>query len=74
MVKIEINNKIAEIVLDDGKVNALDVNLMEKVMDGLDRIESSEANSLIITGEGNCFSAGIDLVKMLKDCFLEKRI
>jgi len=67
VLKVEIKNSIAEMVLDDGKVNAINIELMTQIMDELDEIEFSNANALIITGRGKSFSAGIDLVRMLKE-------
>ena len=67
MVKTEINDGIAFLTLNDGKVNALTLDLMNAFTNGLEEIHISEAKAVIVTGTCNSFSAGIDLVKMLKE-------
>ena len=42
------------------KRNALDAELVEALIDALDRAHASRASSLVLTGEGKCFCAGFD--------------
>ena len=66
MAKIgyEIQQGIAQITMDDGKVNAMDVAFFEEVGGALDRAEADGAKTLIITGRPGHFSAGLDIKLM----------
>jgi len=59
MVKIETHNQIKQIVLNDGKVNCLSDDLLQALKEALE--ECRDAPALVLTGEGKCFSAGLDL-------------
>ena len=56
----ELDDGIATITLDDGKVNALSVAMLASIGEGLDRAESDEA-IVVMTGRERTFSAGFDL-------------
>ena len=47
-----------------GKANAFDTAFLRALRDALDRAAHSEAPSLILTGSGKIFSAGVDLLKL----------
>jgi enoyl-CoA hydratase len=66
MAKIhyEIEEGIAQITLDDGKVNAMDFVFFEELGDALDRVRSDGAEVLIITGRPGYFSGGLDIKLM----------
>ncbi len=57
---IEIEDGIACITMDDGKVNALSVDLMGEISEALDAAEAAGAVT-ILTGREGIFSAGFDL-------------
>ncbi len=59
-VQIEINDGIAWITLDDGKVNAMSVELMGEIDQALDKAESAGAVTVLAGREG-IFSAGFDM-------------
>jgi enoyl-CoA hydratase len=63
MAKIHygIEKGIAQITLDDGKVNAMEVAFFEELGDALDRVASDGAEVLIITGRSGYFSGGLDI-------------
>ena len=56
----ELDGGIATIAMDDGKVNALSIEMLKAVLACLDRAESDEA-VVILTGRDGYFSAGFDL-------------
>lgn len=56
----ELDGRIATITLDDGKVNALSIAMLQAIHAALDRAERDGA-VVIITGRTGTFSAGFDL-------------
>jgi enoyl-CoA hydratase/carnithine racemase len=58
---LKIDNKIACIVMDDGKVNALDNDWFRTLLNMLDEVEASDAIALIITGREKVFSGGLNI-------------
>ena len=57
----ELADGVATIAMDDGKVNALSVAMLDEVSAGLARAEEDEAEVVVLTGARNTFSAGFDL-------------
>jgi enoyl-CoA hydratase/carnithine racemase len=62
MVKIEKHENITVLTLDDGKVNALNEQSLGELYQALEQVKDSRA--LILTGNGKCFSAGLDLKRL----------
>ena len=60
LVTYELNDRIATIVMDDGKVNAFSIPMLKAVHAALDRAERDGA-IVILTGREGYFSAGFDL-------------
>ncbi len=61
-VSIKIENEIAIMYLEKPPVNAIDIKLVRDGMECLTQIaENKNIRSVIITGSGKCFSAGLDL-------------
>jgi enoyl-CoA hydratase len=56
----ELDGGIATIAMDDGKVNALSIAMLEALHSALDRAEADGA-VVILTGREKYFSAGFDL-------------
>jgi enoyl-CoA hydratase len=56
----ELDGPLATIVMDDGKVNALSIAMLEALHAALDRAEADGA-VVILTGRERYFSAGFDL-------------
>lgn len=54
-----INDGVAEITLDDGKVNALSERMLESLLDAIKQA-AQEDLALLITGRPGCFSGGYD--------------
>lgn len=60
-MRYEIDGKVARIVLDDGKANAMSVPFFEELGALLDRAEGDGAGALVIAGRTGMFSGGLDL-------------
>ena len=60
---IERNGSVAVIRLKSGKVNAISADFLEKLSSLLDDL--GDARAAVITGEGNAFSAGLDLPSLI---------
>ena len=60
-INLTFSAKTASMVMDDGKVNALDNHWFKKAMSILDEVESSEATSLILKGREGIFSGGLNI-------------
>jgi enoyl-CoA hydratase len=56
----ELDGRIATIAIDDGKVNAFSIEMLEAIHACLDRAEEDEA-VVVLTGREGYFSAGFDL-------------
>lgn len=59
-VNYELNDNIATITMNDGKVNALSLDMFADLNAAFDRAEADDA-AVIFTGKENIFSAGFDL-------------
>ena len=64
IVSCEIENKIATIVMDDGKSNVISPRMLSQLNQALDSAEKANA-VVVLTGREGIFSAGFDL-KILK--------
>ena len=60
LVTYELNDQIATIAMDDGKVNAFSIPMLQAVHAAFDRAEQDGA-IVILTGREGYFSAGFDL-------------
>ena len=56
----ELEGRVATIAMDDGKVNALSIEMLKEVHAALDQAERDEA-VVVLTGREKFFSAGFDL-------------
>ena len=61
MLHVDDSAPTAVLSLAHGKVNALDVELLEAVADRLAALATSQCTALVVTGRGRVFSAGVDL-------------
>ena len=60
LVTYQLEESIATIAMDDGKVNALSLNMLTQINEALDRAERDGA-VVVLTGRVGVFSAGFDL-------------
>lgn len=65
MTTIERSESVAVVRLASGKVNALDVDVLDHLAGVLDEVAASDARAVVLTGEGRAFSAGVDLFRYL---------
>lgn len=61
MIQLEDRGAVAVLRMERGKGNALNLELAAEIIDALAELEQGPARSAVITGEGNVFSAGVDL-------------
>jgi len=75
MTKIHyaVEDQIAVITLDDGKMNVMNWDFFKEFNEALDRALADRVNVLIFTGRPGIFSAGLDL-KLLPTLSLEEQI
>ena len=60
-VNYELNESVATIALDDGKVNVLGPDMQTAINEALDRAEKDSAKAVVLTGNKRVFSGGFDL-------------
>ena len=56
---------VTVLTLSSGKVNAMDVDLLSDLTSALRELERTDSTPLVVTGAGQAFSAGVDLVQVL---------
>src|ERR1700730_19002764 len=60
-VSYQLNESVATITLDDGKVNVLGPEMQSSINEALDRVEKDSAKAVVIAGNQRVFSGGFDL-------------
>ena len=60
-VQYAVRDTVAEITLDDGKVNAMTFAFFEALGAALDRAEKERPGALVVAGRPGAFSAGLNL-------------
>jgi enoyl-CoA hydratase len=60
-VNYELNESVATITLDDGKVNVLGPDMQGAINEALDRAEKDSAKAVVLAGNQRVFSGGFDL-------------
>jgi enoyl-CoA hydratase len=60
-VGYELNDSVATITMDDGKVNVLGPDMQAAINQALDRAEKDSAKAVVIAGNDRVFSGGFDL-------------
>ncbi len=67
MIHIERRGRVSILRLDHGKVNAIDIELLQALVDSLAEVEKAGPDGpVVLTGSGSVFSAGLDLFRLLK--------
>lgn len=64
MITIEHQDQVGVITLNDGKVNALNLQSFSALKKALEACRDKRA--IVLTGKGKCFSAGLDLKALIK--------
>ncbi len=60
-VNYELDQSVATITMDDGKVNVLGPAMQAAINDALDRAEKDDAKAIVLAGNQRVFSGGFDL-------------
>ena len=60
-VGYELDDSVATITLDDGKVNVLGPDMQAAINDALDHAEKDSAKAVVLAGNERVFSGGFDL-------------
>ena len=66
MLQLDDRGPTAVLSLDHGKVNALDVELLDALTDALRALAAGPCTAVVLTGAGRAFSAGVDLHRVLE--------
>jgi enoyl-CoA hydratase len=74
MIHREDRGDVTVLRMEHGKVNAFDVELCEAFSAELDNLARLIARPIVLTSQRNCFSAGVDLVRVVEGgrTYLEK--
>lgn len=67
MIQVEAQDGVDIVRLQHGKVNALDLELLQELQEVLKTTAGSANGAMVLTGSGSCFSAGVDLNRIIKD-------
>ena len=65
MIELAHHGDVALLTMKHGKANAMDAAFCTELVRRLDELRTSTVRALVITGQGNIFSAGVDLVQAL---------
>jgi enoyl-CoA hydratase len=67
MITLERSGGIAILTLAHGKASAFDVELCEGLIARFKECEEAWCKAVVVTGSGSIFSAGVDLVRLLRE-------
>ncbi|MGI8530784.1 MAG: enoyl-CoA hydratase/isomerase family protein [Geodermatophilaceae bacterium] len=63
LLHVEDRAGVAVLRIDNGKVNALDLELLVRIAGAMDEV--ADATAVVLTGTGSSFSAGVDLRRIV---------
>jgi enoyl-CoA hydratase/carnithine racemase len=66
VIEIQTVGTVRVLALSSGRVNALDVELLEELTAAIRELQRSGAGALVVTGAGRVFCAGVDLNRVLQ--------
>jgi enoyl-CoA hydratase/carnithine racemase len=66
VIDIEAVGAVGVLTLSSGRVNALDVELLNELTGALGELQRSGADAIVVTGAGRAFSAGVDLNRVVE--------
>jgi enoyl-CoA hydratase len=64
MIDLRTDDSIAVVALKHGKANALDIELCQGLVKCFGDLAGSDARAVVVTGQGQMFSAGVDLLRL----------
>jgi enoyl-CoA hydratase len=65
VIEVEDVGRVALVRLARGKVNALDLELLQAITETFTALDQSPHSAIVLTGTGRAFSAGVDLWRLL---------
>ncbi|HZQ31719.1 MAG TPA: crotonase/enoyl-CoA hydratase family protein [Mycobacterium sp.] len=65
-VRYHVDESVATITMDDGKVNALSPDMQREIQEALDHAELEGVQAVVLGGNNRVFSAGFDLEVLTK--------
>ncbi|GAA4604702.1 enoyl-CoA hydratase [Actinoplanes octamycinicus] len=65
MIELDEAGGVAVVRLAHGKVNALDLELLERITATFTELDAGPAAAIVFTGAGRAFSAGVDLWRVI---------
>jgi enoyl-CoA hydratase len=66
VIEIQTVGAVRVLALSSGRVNVLDVELLEELTAAIRELQRSGAGALVVTGAGRVFCAGVDLNRVLQ--------
>ena len=66
MIEIETVGAVQVLTVSSGRVNALDVEVLQEFTGAVRELQNSGAGAIVVTGAGKVFSAGVDLDRVLQ--------
>ena len=66
MFDVTQQGDVAVLRMSHGKANTIDLEFCQGIGECLEEVKESSSKALVLTGEGNIFSAGLDLVQVLE--------
>jgi enoyl-CoA hydratase/carnithine racemase len=66
VIEIQSAGTVRVVALSSGRVNTLDVELLDELTGAVGDLHDSGAGPLVITGKGRAFSAGVDLNRVVE--------
>jgi len=67
MIDVEDRNGVTVLRMKHGKVNALDVEFCRGLVEEFGRLQTAPARSVVLTGQGGVFCAGVDLFRITEE-------
>jgi enoyl-CoA hydratase len=64
MIDLQTDDGIAVVAIKHGKANALDIELCQALTKCFGNLAGSDARAVVVTGQGEMFSAGVDLKRL----------
>src|SRR5215471_5272302 len=65
MIDVERRGKAAILRMAHGKANALDTEFCKAIVATFEEMRDASTAAIIVTGQGQIFSAGVDLLRVL---------
>lgn len=66
MIHRDRDGDIAVVRMERGKVNALDMELLQAICDEFESLKHTDCRAVVLTGTGSSFSAGVDLFRVIE--------